>query len=251
MKDIAESVRKIKNDQKRNKLSEIAYNNIKNAIVNFKFEPGSCLSENMLAEALNMSRTPVREAVNILSQENLVEVNKGGIYVSDISINDLKQIYDARKALECEAIKSSKSNFTDSEIEYLKSKWKECLSTVKSNKKIDWGNISKNDQELHNMIVNKSKNHYIQFLFKAINAQVSRYQFLAAIVHDNIEDTIYQHIEIIDLIHNNNEMLIDKLGTHIDKAADNLIDLMIEKQGSLFNIIKEYCFNNRQNQIDY
>ncbi len=236
MSNFAERVKKIQKN--KDKLSDIAYMSIKTAIVNFEFDPGSYLSENMLAESLEMSRTPVREAISMLSQENLLEVKKGGIYVSEISVNDLKQIYDARKALECEAMRTAGENITTEEINYFRSKGEKCLEIFLARNKIDWETISTYDRELHNMIIQRSNNLYIQKLARVIDAQVGRYQYLAAIAHDNIEDTIHQHLEIIDLIERNDEQLINKLRLHIDQAANNIVELMINKQNHLFELLK-------------
>ncbi len=243
MKNIGERVKKLQKN--REKLSDIAYMSIKKAIVNFECDPGSYLSENMLAEVLGMSRTPVREAIKILAQENLVEVKQGGIYISDVSANDLKEIYDARKALECEAMRTARTNFTHEEIESFRCQWKECLDIVQDGT-VDWETISTYDRTLHTMFIQKSNNSYIKKLMKGINAQISRYQYLSAIAHDNIEDTIHQHLEIIDCIEKNDSQIICRLGVHIDKAANNILNVMLNKQICLVDLLKA---NRRKKEV--
>ncbi|MDR0651783.1 MAG: GntR family transcriptional regulator [Synergistaceae bacterium] len=80
---------------------DAAYHQIKQMFLERRFEPGSMLSENAIASDLGMSRTPVREALQILQSEGFVDVfPKKGIMLRGISMAAAKEILDLRAAVE-------------------------------------------------------------------------------------------------------------------------------------------------------
>ena len=94
-------------------LSERAYEQIKDALCKGKIAAGDILSESQLAEELDMSRTPVREALRILASEGWVEIRRGiGAYVKAPSSKDMEDLYEVRCLLETLAIKTSVFNIS-------------------------------------------------------------------------------------------------------------------------------------------
>ncbi|MEO0536992.1 MAG: GntR family transcriptional regulator [Cyanobacteria bacterium P01_A01_bin.123] len=87
---------------RRNKsLSEQVYTALRTGILTGEFVPGSRLIETQLTEWLNVSRTPLREALRQLQKEGLVTADtNGGLRVTTISAADAAELYDCRLALE-------------------------------------------------------------------------------------------------------------------------------------------------------
>jgi DNA-binding GntR family transcriptional regulator len=78
-----------------------AYEKLKNMIVTLEMSPGSVVRESLLREQLGLGRTPIREALKRLEAENLVIIKpRRGIFIADIAITDLTQIYEVRLELE-------------------------------------------------------------------------------------------------------------------------------------------------------
>ncbi|MDR2179520.1 MAG: GntR family transcriptional regulator [Synergistaceae bacterium] len=78
-----------------------AYQRIKQMFLERRFEPGSMLSENGIASGLGMSRTPVREALQILQNEGFVDVlPKRGVVLKEIDAAAAREILDLRAAVE-------------------------------------------------------------------------------------------------------------------------------------------------------
>ena len=78
-------------------LKQLAYNAIKDKIVNCEYPPGDLLNENLLATELDISRTPIREALSHLQEEGFIRIMlKKGIMVSNITIADMRQVYQVR-----------------------------------------------------------------------------------------------------------------------------------------------------------
>jgi DNA-binding GntR family transcriptional regulator len=87
-------------------LSQQAYEKIKRKIVYLELEPGSVIDELALKEELSLGRTPIREALKRLEVEQLVTIiPRRGMFVSEISITDLYQIFELRLELEALAVR--------------------------------------------------------------------------------------------------------------------------------------------------
>jgi len=89
----------------KSSLSSVAYEYIANAIASGEIEAGSIVSEQALATSLNISRTPVREAIRRLQHEGIVEpVPRYGTIVRPPDRTRLRELFELREALECYAI---------------------------------------------------------------------------------------------------------------------------------------------------
>lgn len=208
----------IKYVQKKKNLREIAYEQLKEDIFRNKIKPGDCLSENLIASELNMSRTPVREALSMLASEDLVEIKDGvGIYVKTISFKDIKDIFEVRKVLETLALKTSINRIIDSEVEELEKKFKTLLNDYNSGNNVPLENFADVDWELDELIVNKCNNDYVINIINEINAKIRRYQYLSHEAYNDVEESTIQHLKILSYIKEKNlEKLIEENEKHID-----------------------------------
>ena len=86
---------------KKQKLSESAYQGIKKLIKEQVFKPGDPLPENVLSATLNMSRTPIREALHKLEDEQVVVIRpRLGAFVASVDFAQLCSLYETREAVE-------------------------------------------------------------------------------------------------------------------------------------------------------
>ena len=84
--------------------SQQAYELIRQRIVTLALPPGDVLDEGKLKDDLNIGRTPIREALQRLSRENLVTiVPRRGMFVAEIGLADLQRIVEVRLELEAKA----------------------------------------------------------------------------------------------------------------------------------------------------
>ncbi|WP_051688119.1 GntR family transcriptional regulator [Desulfofalx alkaliphila] len=83
------------------KMRDNVYSRLRKAILKGKFQPGDRLVERKLAEKLNVSRTPIREAIRMLELEGLVShIPRVGSVVSSIDAVEVHEIYRIRAVLE-------------------------------------------------------------------------------------------------------------------------------------------------------
>lgn len=84
--------------------SEIAYERLREDIIQWRLQPGAALGEVELSERLGVSRTPVREALLRLTAEGLVTTDGGRTAtVSVVSLDHIRDLYELREALETQA----------------------------------------------------------------------------------------------------------------------------------------------------
>ena len=101
-------------------LRELAYERLKDAIRNANLPPGEPLSENKLSKLLGISRTPVREALQKLSQEGLVEIIPGrAVQIANRSFKDVVDVLYIRLLLEPGMMRLVAENISEDQIETL------------------------------------------------------------------------------------------------------------------------------------
>jgi DNA-binding GntR family transcriptional regulator len=90
-----------------------AYTQIKGKIITAKMLPGSVINEANLMDEFALGRTPIREAIKQLQMENLVKITpRKGMFVADIAVTDLMQIFEIRIELESYATKLAAQRIT-------------------------------------------------------------------------------------------------------------------------------------------
>ncbi len=87
-------------------LRQQGYDEIKRRILDSHYAPGTILSENQLAEELQIGRTPVREALRDLAGGGLVQIMpQRGVMVTQLTLHDIVEVYQLREQLECFAVR--------------------------------------------------------------------------------------------------------------------------------------------------
>lgn len=105
--------------QRTEPLKEQAYQAIRTAILSGEFTPGQRLIETQLAKMLQVSRTPIREALRLLQSEDLVVEEQNVLRVATFSVADALQLYDCRIALEQLSVTAACENATDNQLQKL------------------------------------------------------------------------------------------------------------------------------------
>ncbi len=92
-------------------IKDEVYRRLKSVIIEGDLRPGQRLIEGKLAVTLNVSRTPLREAIQVLVQERFLErLPQGGVQVANISQRDIRDLNSVRSALEALAAKNAALN---------------------------------------------------------------------------------------------------------------------------------------------
>ncbi len=100
---------------------EALYARLKEMAVAFRIRPGERLNEVALARALDASRTPLREALNRLVAERLIEFRPGkGFYCRDLDPTSVFQLYELREVIETAAVRKACERASDRDIQDLR-----------------------------------------------------------------------------------------------------------------------------------
>jgi DNA-binding GntR family transcriptional regulator len=100
--------------------AQLVYGELRERILNLDLAPGARLTEAELAAELAVSRTPLREALRMLLAEDLVEqLPTGGMLVRRLDLQDMRELYAVRAALEGLAAREACRRLTESDLEGL------------------------------------------------------------------------------------------------------------------------------------
>jgi len=177
--------------------AEKAYTQIKGKIITAEMPPGSVINEAQLMDEFALGRTPIREAIKQLQTENLVMVTpRKGMYVADIAVTDLLQIFEVRIELESFSTRLAVDRITEHEIADLQKLAKAYQEADLSNKEV----LIKLDGEFHALLAKATHN---KFLIKEIEHyyNLSLRIWYIALNYANPDDIdVDAHIEILEAI---------------------------------------------------
>lgn len=198
---------------------ELLYKKIKQDIISQQLKPGSRLPERELANKYNVSRTPIRQVLQKLENEGLVEfIRYKGAFVKDITIDEFKDVSEIRMVLEkyaaekcCDYIDANMLKWIENIIEKQK----------KACEKNDVREYTFLDQEFHYSIVKAANNKELDYHFRILNhkSYLSRIRTLA--MPGRLERSLKEHIEIVNYI---KEKKKEQAG---EKAAEHVYDGMV------------------------
>jgi len=212
------------NRTQRKNLAQYAYKEIRNRIYYNKIKPGDLLKEINLADELGISRTPVREAIKMLASEDLIEVREGvGTFVKMLSFKDIRDIFEVRKALEVIAVKTAVNRITEDDLKQIEQNFNN-LSLKLEEGKLTKEDFTEVDMNVHELIFNRCDNNYAKGIFEEIKLKIKQYQYLSYESLNNTNESILQHLEILDLLRNKDiDKLIATLNNHIDWSLKCLL----------------------------
>lgn len=180
--------------------ADAAYQILKDKILTLELEPGEPLKEVHLSEVLNISRTPIREAMRKLISEGFVEeTGKNVNSVTRISLGKFIEIYQVREALENLSVKLATLSWADtSEIDELRQIVKGQM-TIADKKKVEVKEFLHADLQFHVKLLEMSRNDLLIQSLKNILDLYYRYNYYS-IFHNRAVLTTMEHDEIIDAI---------------------------------------------------
>lgn len=101
-------------------LKNVAYDYLLDAIMSYELKPGQAIVEQDISDRLNISRTPIREAFKQLESEGLVRhLPSRGTFVTNLTVQDVEEIFQLRELFEITALKSAINCITDDELDYI------------------------------------------------------------------------------------------------------------------------------------
>jgi DNA-binding GntR family transcriptional regulator len=179
-------------------LGDVVFEYLRDAILTGKLKPGERLMEIQLAEKLGVSRTPVREAMKKLEQENFIEmVPRKGAYVKDINAKDMLEVLEIRKLLEGFAAFQAAANMSEKDLKEMEK------LTEKFDKAVlleDKEGLIETDNKFHDIIYRSTKNDKLKELIKSLQDQFHRFRIIYFSEFDDYRQISKGHQDIIKAI---------------------------------------------------
>ena len=159
---------------------QLAYEKIKEDILNNTYPAGTVLVERRLCDIYAMSRSPIRNALWQLTYEGLLSYEPGkGATVAGFSIEDILEVYDLIETLQIYAVRPLLSQSASYTTEALAT----CLSSMEES--LEKGDIKKAnqwDQKFHQLIIEASTNNRLKVIYGQLLVQSQR--FIATTLED-------------------------------------------------------------------
>jgi DNA-binding GntR family transcriptional regulator len=179
-------------------LAEHAYAQIKQKIFNFEMMPGELISEGNLAKIVNVSRTPLRQALQQLQHGGFIKaIPKIGWQIAPLDFDKLDELYDFRILIELNAVKAlCNTNRDDQIFKNLQKIW----LTPKSKRSFNTLDIGILDEQFHSSLVKASGNEEMLKTHSEITERIKIVRRLDFTKSDRINSTYDEHGQIIKAI---------------------------------------------------
>ncbi len=179
-------------------LHEATFQTLRSLLVEGKIAPGSKLNERELAERLNVSRTPIREAIRRLAADGLVELiaNRGAIAIQ-LSLEDVIHTFDVIAELEGYSGELAAQNISDSTLSELEALQYEMMASYARR---DLSSYYKLNLGIHHLINQAANNPILTKLFSQVNARIEALRFRSNQDGVKWEKAVEEHQEMLDAL---------------------------------------------------
>lgn len=177
---------------------------LRGKIISGELPPGQKIHENDLASQLRLSRGPVREAFRILEQERLViNMPRRGTFVTELSREDLEEIYQAREMIEITALDLlEKKGITELGVAAQTLREAQALKAPNNSASDEFLVFREKITDFHAQLVTEAKNSRLTHYYHTLYFSLARYQFLHLHLKlpGSSERPIEDHTHILRLI---------------------------------------------------
>lgn len=211
-----------RNSTEKSTLAQQAYDELRHLIVLGKLTQRERLSEIKLAERLEISRTPVREAIRMLEQDGLVSRDSMGAYVAALSKKEASDLYRVRIDLEGLAVRLATENDHPDQRDGLR-----LIIQQIENLRLDRANLSeviKVNGEFHNHIAAMSNNFYLTYTLLDIRNRLSLLRAHSLMASKRSGLSMKEHLGIAHaILDHQDELAVRRAMEHSKKAAEYAI----------------------------
>jgi DNA-binding GntR family transcriptional regulator len=175
---------------------------LRSQIVTGRLRANQKLNENDLALSLGISRPPIREAFRTLENEHFViSIPRKGTYVTNVSIEDLSELFQVRKMIESYTIDLLETKSIKG-LPHVESSLEEAgrLPPPSVENQDEMLHYLKVFSDFHGKLVEAGSNYRIIHFYKAISLNLTRYQVMYLFIPGSVRHSLKDHREILDFI---------------------------------------------------
>jgi DNA-binding GntR family transcriptional regulator len=179
-------------------LHEQVAQRLRQMLVEGRIAPGAKLNERELAELLNVSRTPLREAIKMLAAEGLVELlpNRGAVAVS-LDEEDILHTFEVMAGLEAQAGELAAERITEQELAEIQAMQFEMLAAYTRR---DLSTYYTLNARIHNAIAAAAKNPVLEQVYNQVNARLQALRFRSNQDGEKWANAVKEHQQMIEAL---------------------------------------------------
>ena len=221
--------------QKEEPLHDKVYSIMKNNLLNGYFYPREKIVESKIAQELGVSRSPVRESIRRLVQEDFLIQEGGHIYSIEFNKQDFIDVYQCRRVLEMTATELAVDNISKEELQELKEVIDLTEDAINSGKEEE---VVQSNTSFHHIIVSASGNKTLVQILESLSWKIKYYRnIIIKYYHTQNNELlikrkhnyVVEHRKIYEAINNRDSELAKKLmEQHINAGIQSTLDF-IEK----------------------
>lgn len=209
------------------------YDELKQMAMNYEFRPGESLNEVELAASFGVSRTPLREVLNRLVAEGLLDfVPRRGFSCRPLETKMVFDLYEVRCGLEMMSTKLATKRATDAELTQLVTFWKNSSEQFSHYSPIDCAQC---DEAFHDRIAKLSGNTELVRALKLVNARAHYLRLISMEQETFRQNTCDEHHVILAAMQNRNtEAAAMCMSAHVSLRQEQLVEVIKEGVARLY-----------------
>ncbi len=212
--------------------SQRAYEQLRDEIVRWEFQPGAHLNEVRLAERLSVSRTPLREAVQRLARDGLVTITPGrGALVAQLALQDVVHLFQMREALEPYAARLCARNSDRREFAKLRAAFEDRRDVFEKGSPPhgDYAEYYALIKRMDTAIDEGSANPYLRESLERLRTHLQRLRQIAKRRPPRMAQTVAEHLAICAAIQDGDETAaVQATALHINNSLRNILAVMTD-----------------------
>ncbi|WAC26242.1 GntR family transcriptional regulator [Ancylobacter sp. SL191] len=203
---------------------ERIYAIIKDYAVEYRFRPGEKINEVELAAQLEVSRTPVRAALNRLERDGfVVTVPNKGFFAREITPEAVRDLYELRAAVERAAFVLACDRATEAEIEATVAAWEQHNRLEEEG---SWAAIARADEAFHMALTRLSRNAQMALALDAISSRIRFFRRIALEALPQRATGYREHAAIIEALRQRDAAGgAELLERHITLSSDHAVEV--------------------------
>jgi DNA-binding GntR family transcriptional regulator len=219
----------IEENNNKKSLTSLIFNKVRNDILNDKYKLGDKLIESKLANELQVSRTPVREALKQLELDGLVEsIPNRGVVVKGLTDQDIYDIYSVRVSIEAIAAGLAVERMSPEDLNELE----EIVDLMEFfTMKKDSDKIFELNTKFHEKIYSSTKSRYLEHILKDFQIFIKTTRLESLKTEGRLDVAIVEHKKILEALKKRDKDEARKcIIEHIESAQRNVHKMLKNKQ---------------------
>lgn len=200
------------------------YDYLREGIVTGVLAPGSPISEMEISKTLQVSRSPVREAIMALEGEGMVHrYPNRGCFVNDITAQDVNEIFELRSLLEVAALNAAFRHIDPQELDRLEADLLQLKPTDTADAYFE------TDRRLHSIIISSCGNMRLVQILRTLNSQIEQVRRISASQPKRLLASRQEHLTIVgDIKAGDLEAAREAMSLHIQNVRDSTLKACIQ-----------------------